>query len=173
MSDQHQRRVGILTRLAAGKLSAEEAAHLWGCSERTIRRRHERFGAEGPASVVHGNQARAPANKTADEVTKRIVELAGSEGKYHDFNTCHLQERLAEAEGIQIGRSTLDRMLKDEGVRKRFRSRPRRIYQRRERKSREGHMLQIDASPHDWLEKRGPRMCLLGAIDDATNKAVG
>ena len=33
-------------------------------------------------------------------------------------------------------------------------------------------MLQIDASPHDWLEGRGPHLCLLGAIDDATSRIV-
>jgi hypothetical protein len=34
-------------------------------------------------------------------------------------------------------------------------------------------MLQIDGSPHDWLEGRGPRLCLIGAIDDATSKVMG
>jgi hypothetical protein len=34
-------------------------------------------------------------------------------------------------------------------------------------------MLQVDGSPHDWLEGRGPRLCLIGAIDDATGKVVG
>lgn len=34
-------------------------------------------------------------------------------------------------------------------------------------------MLQINGSPHDWLEGRGPRMCLIGAIDDATGKVAG
>jgi len=34
-------------------------------------------------------------------------------------------------------------------------------------------MLQIDGSPHDWLQGRGPRLCLIGAIDDATSKVVG
>ncbi len=31
-------------------------------------------------------------------------------------------------------------------------------------------MLQLDGSPHDWLEGRGPRLTLVGAIDDATSK---
>jgi hypothetical protein len=34
-------------------------------------------------------------------------------------------------------------------------------------------MLQIDGSPHDWLEGRGPRLCLIGGIDDATGKVTG
>jgi len=29
-------------------------------------------------------------------------------------------------------------------------------------------LLQLDASPHAWLEERGPRLSLLAAIDDAT-----
>ena len=34
-------------------------------------------------------------------------------------------------------------------------------------------MLQLDGSPHDWLEGRGPRLTLMGAIDDATSRVVG
>ena len=33
-------------------------------------------------------------------------------------------------------------------------------------------LLQIDGSPFDWLEGRGPTACLIGAIDDATGKIV-
>ena len=34
-------------------------------------------------------------------------------------------------------------------------------------------MLQVDGSPHDWLEGRGPQITLLGFQDDATSKVVG
>lgn len=37
----------------------------------------------------------------------------------------------------------------------------------------EGTLIQIDASPFDWLEERGPRLHLHGAIDDATSKVLG
>jgi hypothetical protein len=30
-----------------------------------------------------------------------------------------------------------------------------------------GLLLQLDGSRHDWLEERGPRLTLVGAIDDA------
>ncbi len=33
--------------------------------------------------------------------------------------------------------------------------------------------MQIDGSPHAWLEERGPRLSLMGGIDDATGKVVG
>jgi len=32
----------------------------------------------------------------------------------------------------------------------------------------EGMMLQYDTSDHDWLEARGPKIKLIGGIDDAT-----
>lgn len=35
-----------------------------------------------------------------------------------------------------------------------------------------GLLVQIDGSPHDWLEDRGPRLTLVGAIDDATGAIV-
>jgi hypothetical protein len=34
-------------------------------------------------------------------------------------------------------------------------------------------MLQVDGSPHDWLEGRGEPLTLLGFQDDATGKVVG
>lgn len=36
----------------------------------------------------------------------------------------------------------------------------------------EGMLVQIDGSPHAWLEGRGPKFSLIGAIDDATGKVV-
>lgn len=35
-----------------------------------------------------------------------------------------------------------------------------------------GQMVQVDGSPFDWLEGRGPEMTLLGAIDDATSTVL-
>jgi len=43
---------------------------------------------------------------------------------------------------------------------------------RRERKACFGEMVQADASEHDWLEGRGPRMVLVGMIDDATSRVM-
>jgi hypothetical protein len=36
----------------------------------------------------------------------------------------------------------------------------------------EGMLLQVDGSNHDWLEGRGPRLVLIGAVDDATGEPV-
>jgi len=36
-----------------------------------------------------------------------------------------------------------------------------------------GQMVQMDGSHHDWLEGRGPKLVLMGYIDDATNTIYG
>jgi hypothetical protein len=36
-----------------------------------------------------------------------------------------------------------------------------------------GEMVQMDGSHHDWLEGRGPKLVLMGYIDDATGNVFG
>lgn len=169
LDSKQQRRADILVRLLSGNLTIEAAAQHLGLSPRQARRLKIRYQQEGLRSVLHGNQGRAPANRTAAEIREKIRQLAGADGPFSDFNTCHLQEKLAQQD-IALGRSTLDRLLKDSGLRKPRKERPTIVRRRRERRSAEGMLLQIDASAHDWLEGRGPRLCLLGAIDDATSR---
>ena len=53
------------------------------------------------------------------------------------------------------------------------RRRSRKHRSRRERKEYYGQMIQMDGSHHDWLEGRGPRLVIMGYIDDATNRIYG
>jgi transposase len=172
LSPRQQRRAEVLTRLVGGKLTVEQAADLMGCSARTVRRRLSRYRQEGLKSIVHGNAGRSPLHKTGCATVARIKELTGENGRYRTFNVNHLSEMLRLHEDIQIGRSTLDRLLKQEAIRKPRKSGGPPVRRRRERYPREGELLQIDGSLHDWLRSRGPKMCLLGGIDDATSKIV-
>lgn len=172
LNQRQQREVEILTRLAAGALDVSTAAELLGVSCRQVRRLRTRFRQEGLQAVIHGNQGRAPANLSDPALVERIRALAGPDGKYHDLNICHLHDLLAQEEQILIGRSTLDRLLKQAGLRQR--AKPARPVHRRRRPRRpaEGMLLQIDGSPCAWLEERGPQAVLIGAVDDATGKIV-
>lgn len=172
LNAEQQREVEILTRLAAGVLDAGTAAELLGVSSRQVRRLRVRFQKDGMAAVVHGNTGRTPANRTDPQVVERIVQLAGPDGRYHDLNVCHLQELLEHEEQIVLGRSTLDRLLKEVGLRKAAHNGPPVHRRKRPRCAAEGMLLQIDGSPFAWLEGRGPHASLIGAIDDATGKIV-
>ncbi len=46
------------------------------------------------------------------------------------------------------------------------------IHQLRERRAKEGELIQIDGSPHAWFEERGPKASLLLSVDDATSKIM-
>lgn len=172
LNARQQRRVEILTRLDAGVLDVSAAAEMLGVGARQVRRLRARFRQEGMTAMIHGNSSRQPANRTDPAIVERIVALAGPQGKYHDLNACHLQEFLEQDEQIRIGRSTLDRLLKQAGVRKPAKSSRPVHRQRRLRRPAEGMLLQIDGSPFDWLEDRGPKSVLIGAIDDATGKVL-
>lgn len=84
----------------------------------------------------------------------RVVELAT--GTCADFNRQHLTEMLAEQQGILLSRPTADRILAAAGAASVRRRRPARHRQRRDRYPREGTLLQVDGSRHDWLEAAGP-----------------
>ncbi len=172
LNPKQQREVEILTRLEAGALDPSSAAMLLGVSPRQIRRLRVRFRQEGFEAVLHGNAGRNPANRTDPALLERILALAGPDGKYRDLNVCHLQDLLEQHEQISIGRSTLDRLLKQAGVRQKGKA-PAPVHRRKRlRRPAEGMLLQIDGSPFDWLEGRGPKAALIGAIDDATGKVV-
>jgi hypothetical protein len=99
------------------------------------------------------------------------VELA--RGKYQGFNDHHLTEKLKEQEKIELSREKVRRILRAQGIASPRKRRGIKHRSRRERRSSEGMMLQVDGSPHDWLQGRGPRLCLIGAIDDATSTVMG
>jgi hypothetical protein len=95
-----------------------------------------------------------------------VVALA--QGPYLGLNHYHLQEILAEREGLTLSRSSVWRILTGAGIPSPRRRRPPQHRARRERYPQEGMLLQVDGSRHDWLEGRGPYLSLVGAIDDAT-----
>lgn len=172
LTDQQQRTVQILERVEAGVVDASSAARALGISTRQLRRKRARFRSEGMAAVVHGNQGRTPANRMDAASRAQIVALAGEGGRYAEVNVAHMQELLAREEQIVIGRSTLDRLLKEAGARTR-QAKAKPVHRhRRQRRSAEGLLLQIDGSPFAWLQGRSPQATLIGAIDDATGKVI-
>ncbi|HEY4845997.1 MAG TPA: ISNCY family transposase [Candidatus Dormibacteraeota bacterium] len=158
----------MLNQLQSGALVNAEAAGLLGLSVRQVQRLRGAYAVRGAAALVHGNRGRPSAHALDPALTARVVELA--KHKYTGFNQHHLTERLTEDEGIQLSRPTIHRILKAAGIAAPRRRRPPRHRQRRDRYPREGMLLQVDASRHDWLEGRGPWLSLVGGIDDATGR---
>ncbi|MDO8654889.1 MAG: ISNCY family transposase, partial [bacterium] len=125
----------------------------------------------GPVGLAHGNRGRKASHAVADKIVEEVERLYKT--TYKGFNFSHFHEKLIEPEGFELSLSSVRRILKSAGYASPRTRRAPKHRSRREPRSCEGAMLQIDGSPHDWLEGRGPRMCLVGGIDDATSKVVG
>ena len=168
MTSREQRRAWVLNRVLKRELTMTEAAGMVALSERQLWRLRTAFERDGPAGLVHGNRGRPSQRRLDASLRARIVELRRT--TYVDVNDTHLAELLAEREGLTISRPSLQRILRSAGLASPRRRRPPRHRSRRERVAAEGLLLQLDGSRHDWLERRGPRLTLVGAIDDATGR---
>ena len=171
MSERQWKRWDALGRVNAEKLTMSEAARICGISLRQLRRLRRGIAELGQGALVHGNTGRPARNRVSEPIRRRVVELR--RGKYERFNDQHFCEKLRkETLPILLGVRTVRRILREAGIVSVRRRRPRAHRRRRERKAQTGLMLLWDGSPHDWLEGRGPKLCLMGAIDDATSEVM-
>ena len=154
-----------------GKLTVGEAAAALGISERQVKRLRNVVREEGAAFLIHKSKGRTSTQAVPEEEKQKIQELYRSE-LYTGANFLHFSELLAEHEGISYSYTTIRSALTEGGIespKKRRRFKP---HRRRKRKAQEGHLIQIDASPHEWFGGRA-KYALHGGIDDATGKFVG
>ena len=168
MNKKEQKRLMVLNQVEKGKMVGKEAAEVLGLSLRHVRRILAAYRKEGAAALAHGNRGRKPHNALDKSLRRQVLDLARS--TYAGCNNQHFAELLAEREGIVISRSLVRLILLEAGIRSPRKRRPPKHRSRRERYPKEGMLLQIDGSRHDWLEGRGPWLSLIGAIDDATGK---
>ncbi len=168
LSNKEQKRLLVLNRVEAVRMTGRQAAEVMGISLRHMRRLMAAYRKEGAAALAHGNRGRKPIHALRSELKSKVLELAMS--RYDGCNHQHFTELLEEREGILLSRSSVRRILLGGGIRSPRKRRPPKHRSRRERYPQEGMLLQIDGSPHDWLEGRGPWLSLVGAIDDATGK---
>ncbi len=168
LSKKEQNRLLVLNQVEAGRISGQQAAEVMGISLRHARRLMAAYRKEGAAALAHGNRGRKPKHALSDQLKRKVLELAKS--TYDGCNHQHFTELLEERVGIKLSRSSVRRILLGGGLRSPRKRRAPKHRSRRERYPQEGMLLQIDGSPHDWLEGRGPWLSLVGAIDDATGK---
>jgi transposase len=170
LSQKELQRVSVISTCIQGDLACASAAELLCLSVRQIKRLKKRMREAGEAALAHANRGR-PSHRRLPERTRRAV-LRLARTKYAGFNDHHLTEKLNEVERLSLSRETLRRLLRKEGLGSPRKRRPPAHRQRRLRSPREGELVQLDGSPHDWLEGRGPRLTALGMQDDATGKIL-
>lgn len=172
---KEQKRLVVVLEVEASRVSGREAAEVLGLSfpsgslwERQVRRLIAAYRKEGAAGLAHGNRGRLSARRIPEAIRKEILELARS--RYQDYNDTHFAEKLEELHDIKVSRSTVRRLRRSIGQGSPRKRRAPRHRSRRPRYPQAGMLLQLDGSPHAWLEERGPKLALIAAIDDATSE---
>jgi transposase len=170
LSQKELQRVEVISRSVQGTLACDRAAELLALTPRHIKRLKARYRQGSAAALAHASRGRPSHRRLPQRVRDRILGLART--RYAGFNDHHLTEKLVEVEGFSLSRETLRRLLRSAGLGSPRKRRPPAHRQRRLRSAREGELVQLDGSPHDWLEGRGPTLTALGMQDDASGKIL-
>ena len=170
MSKKEINRISVLEDVLNFKITNKTGADILGITKRHFRRIKNRYKEKGVEGLVHQSRGK-PSNRGVPQNLKDYAMLIVKE-KYSDFGPTFAHEKLVENHGIEFSVETLRQEMIKKGEWKPKKKKRIRIHQLRERRAREGALVQLDGSPHDWFEDRGPRCDLLVYIDDATGKLL-
>ncbi len=170
MSRKERERLVMFDQVNRKQIGRSEAAEVLGLSLRQMHRQYVRWHSEGEAGLVHRSRGRVSPRCWDASEKARALELY--KASYRGFGPTLFAEKLSAVHGLWPSHDTARRWLKEAGLLEAAR-RGRRSRRRRERKRCFGQMVQMDGSPHAWLETRGPRCVLMTVIDDATGKRRG
>ncbi|MFH1772108.1 MAG: ISNCY family transposase [Candidatus Omnitrophota bacterium] len=163
-------RYKVISEVIKGYLKVEDAARALNRSQRQVYRIKAAVIKEGAKAVIHKNKVKRGPRWLTDKVKARIKYLYQT--KYQGFNITHMTEFLNEEEKIKTSRESVRQALIEADLYAKWKKHPKHRSWR-EPRSREGQMLQFDTSDHDWLEGRGPKLNLIGGVDDATSNCPG
>jgi len=168
MSGEERERACVVRAISGGRLRQVEGAERLGICVRQMKRLVRAWRAAGDRGLVSRQRGRVSPLRLDGDVQARIVGLLRD--KYHGFGPTLAAEKLGELEGVKVSRETVRRLQIVHKLWRPKRRREKRVFQLRERRPRFGELIQIDGSPHDWFEGRGPRCTLIVFIDDATGR---
>jgi len=171
MTREEIKRYQVIRKVLEREINQQEASEVLRISDRQVRRVVKRVRTEGESGITHRSRGR-PGNRSIKASFKdKILKLYRS--CYEDFGPTLASEKLLERDGLKVNDETLRLWLIKEALWQVKARRVRKSLTWRERKAHFGEMVQLDGSHHDWLEGRGPKLVLMGYIDDATGRFYG
>ena len=170
MSDAEIDRLEVVQKITAKQITQVEASRLLGISYRQVKRIVKKYRQYGVAALVSKRRGKPANNRIASTVKQTALALLRD--YYHDFAPTFANEKLSECHGIHCSSETLRKWMVEDGIWQVKTKRRVCIHQPRARRAQFGELIQIDGSPHDWLEGRGNRCNLTVFIDDATSRLL-
>lgn len=159
-------RYAVIKQVLGGKFKAKDASKILKLSIRQIKRLKKKVKKYGAAGVVHGNRGKLGHNRLPDKTVKEIISLLHKH--YADFNPGLATEKLDELHQISLDPKTIRTIMIKEKLWHPKRRKVLDYHSWRPRRSSFGELEQYDGSYEYWFEDRGPKCCLLLAVDDAT-----
>jgi len=165
------KRLQVIQKVIQREINQQQAAGYLDLSDRQVRRIVKRIREEGDEGIIHRLRNRPSCHRIGQEIRRKIMNIYRR--TYEGFGPTLASEKMRERDKIKVCDETLRLWLIEEGVWQVRRQRRKKSRSWRERKGHLGEMVQMDGSHHDWLEGRGPKLVLMGYIDDATGRIHG
>jgi transposase len=170
MSNREVDRLRVIHDIIEGKQKWREAAEIMGCSERQVARLCAKVRKEGNRGIIHRLRGKPSNNQLDPELLEKALSAA-HDPLWEGFGPTFAQQKLEDWYGIVLSAEKM-RQLMSRFVLWRPRRRKTKHRARRERRQNLGMLIQLDGSPHDWFEGRGPKCVLVIFIDDATSRIL-
>jgi transposase len=168
MSRNELKRLAIVQKIVEKNLTQAIGAQQLGLTDRQVRRLVRNYKLDGAEGLTSKQRGQTGNRKYSDEKIESIKSLVVKH--YYDFGPKFAAEKLYEKHCIKVNKETLRQWMVEWGLWKAKRQKHAQIHPQRDRRDCFGELTQIDGSPHPWFEDRGPKCCLLVAIDDATSQ---
>jgi hypothetical protein len=167
MSQNDLYRLQELQKVHEKRQTLAQAAQRLDLSLRQVKRLSKRLKAGGPKGII-SKRIGKPSNHRLP-VGLEGLAIGLIKERYRDFGPTLAHEYLVEKHGLSLSISSVRNIMIRDGLWEGRARRRARVFQLRPRRAREGELIQMDGSEHDWFEGRGPRCTLLSYIDDATS----
>ena len=138
-----------------------------GITGRWLREKYNRYLKEGDIGLIHKNRGKPSTRRWNSKELAFSINLLKTD--WMGFGPTFASENLKQIYNINVTRETLRKAMLANGI----------DYNKRKKGNKEDAangrryldlMVQLDGSPHDWFEGRGPKCTLLVFIDDATSQ---
>lgn len=177
MKTQYQtlqkRKAYYIPLVVSGKLSIRKAANLIGITSQTVFVLKHRFISEGKKAFINGHKGLVyQQKKYSDSFRSEILSLYNEYWKNAPFST--FCENLKKYHGIKIKYDALRNIMKKAGIKppRSWSTKEKAEHKPRDERPREGELVQMDGSCHDWF-MNGKYETIHGGVDDATHKITG
>jgi len=168
-----RRKAYYIPLVAAGTLSIRKCANLLNLSAQSVFVLKHKYLKKGEAAFVNGHRGLAyQKKKYSDELRAEIVRLYREFWPDAPFAT--FCEQLPICHSLVIPYHVVRQVLSDAGIKppRSWSTKEKLEHKKRDERPREGELVQMDASCHDWF-MNGSYVTLHGGIDDATHRVVG